>query len=170
LKINFLQTSHAQYRPITHNKKLIVLCDGIKSPANLGGLFRICDAFGVHKIISNEIIPIHSRRFIKSARNTNDQIPIQQGQLLTESILQLQLEGFETIGLEITTHSTPIQHFKPGPSSPLALVVGNESRGISDEVLKLLPTVLHIPMYGHNSSMNVIQALAIALFEFTKNE
>lgn len=147
-----------------------MVCDGIQSPANLGALFRICDAFGVQEIISSEMIPLPSRRFIKSARNTQQQIPFRQEQVLTETIVQLRAEGYETIGLEITTNSTPIQQFNSGTLSHIALVVGNESEGISDEVLALLPTVLHIPMFGNNSSMNVIQATAIALYELTKDE
>lgn len=147
-----------------------MVCDGIQSPANLGALFRICDAFGVLEIISSERIPLHSRRLIKSARNTQAHIAFRQEQVLTETIVQLRAEGYETLGLEITTHSVPLPQFKSVPLTHIVLVIGNESEGISDEVLALLPTVLHIPMFGSNSSMNVIQATAIALYELTKHE
>lgn len=147
-----------------------MICDGIQSPANLGALFRICDAFGVQEIIFSERIPLHSRRFIKSARNTQEHIAFRQEQVLTETIFQLRTEGYETIGLEIATNSIPLPQFKSVPLTHIALVIGNESEGISNEVLALLPTVLHIPMFGNNSSMNVIQATAIALYELTKDE
>lgn len=169
-KTKLLQTIHSQYQPITHLKDLVVLCDGIKSPANLGGLFRICDAFGVQEVISNEWIPLTSGRFKKTARNTQESIAFRQEQDLSRIIAQLRTSEYEIIGLEITTYSIPIQHFKAGLPQKIALVVGNERDGISKEVLALLPTVLHIPMFGTNSSMNVIQATAIALYELTKYE
>lgn len=169
-KIKLLQTVHSQYRPIAHLKNLVVVCDGIKSPANLGGLFRICDAFGVQEVISNEWIPLTSGRFKKTARNTHESIAFRQEEDLSRVLSQLQTDGYELIGLEITSHSLPIQHFRAGLLQKIALVVGNESDGISKEILAVLPKVLHIPMFGTNSSMNVIQALAIALFEFTRHE
>ncbi len=147
-----------------------MLCDGLKSPANLGALFRVCDAFGVEEIISNNTIPLSSGRFKKTARSTNEQVSYKEDQALDEVIVQLRSEGFKVIGLEITTESSPIQHFDVKNFKKIALVIGGESEGISSDLLNLLTTVVHIPMFGTNSSMNVIQAVAIALFQLTQNE
>ena len=50
----------------------------------------------------------------------------------------------------------------------MVLVIGDENFGISESILKQSDAVIHIDMFGHNSSMNVVQATNIALYEITK--
>ena len=64
--------------------------------------------------------------------------------------------------------SQPIYNFNTPINQNIALIVGDENFGISEDVLKLCDAVIHIPMYGQNSSMNVVQATNIALYEITK--
>ena len=52
--------------------------------------------------------------------------------------------------------------------SPIAIVIGDENFGVSESILKISDDIIHIDMYGHNSSMNVVQATNIALYELTK--
>ena len=52
--------------------------------------------------------------------------------------------------------------------APIVLIIGNENHGVSDDLLRQSDIVLHIEMYGNNSSMNVTHAAAIALYELTK--
>jgi tRNA G18 (ribose-2'-O)-methylase SpoU len=70
--------------------------------------------------------------------------------------------------LEITDVSSPIQKVDFSTEGPMAIIVGAENRGISDPVLKTADSVLHIEMFGNNSSMNVVQATNIALYEITR--
>ena len=74
------------------------------------------------------------------------------------------------IALEITSTSVSIHDFNlPLPlTGPVSLIVGHENFGISEVVLAQCDHIVHIPMYGQNSSMNVVQATNIAIYEFTK--
>ena len=58
---------------------------------------------------------------------------------------------------------------RPSRLKKVALIVGNEISGISEELLKLADNRLHITMFGRNSSMNVAQSAGIALYEITKS-
>ena len=79
-------------------------------------------------------------------------------------------KGYRIISLELTTESLPINEVKFNLDMPIALIVGDERFGISDELLSKSHRVVHIEMFGHNSSMNVAQATNIALFEITRQQ
>jgi len=53
-------------------------------------------------------------------------------------------------------------------NQPITLVLGDESFGVSESILDQMNAVVHINMFGTNSSMNVVQATSIALYEITK--
>jgi len=78
------------------------------------------------------------------------------------------LKGVQIISLEITENSEPIHKVQFSNNSPLVLVVGVENFVVSEDILKLSNRVIHIEMFGHNSSMNVVQAANIGLYEITK--
>ena len=80
----------------------------------------------------------------------------------------LKAKGYFIIALEITSNSEPINTFKTPLQQPIALIVGDENFGISEDVLNLSDVVIHINMFGQNSSMNVVQATTIAFYEITK--
>jgi len=73
-------------------------------------------------------------------------------------------EKLKIIGLEKTKNSKNIFEFAALDISPLALVVGNEVRGLSPQILKYCDEVVYIPMYGRKESLNVAVAAGIALY------
>lgn len=152
----------------TKQHPIILICDHITSPANIGGLFRICDAFGIAKLVFNHEIDLTSPRLKKTARNTFKNVVHQYEEHLNTYINALKDQGYQAVGLEITSNSIPIQSFVPQNDFKLALIIGGEQHGLSEKLLPLLDSCLHIEMFGHNSSMNVTQATAIALYELTK--
>lgn len=148
----------------------MLLCDGVNGPANMGSIFRACDAFGVQRIISNRKIPVDSARFRKTARNTQTRLEFQSESDLLEIIEELKAADYEILALEITASSIPLAQSKLTTKKKIALIVGDENHGISEEVMNLTAEVVHIPMYGQNSSMNVAQATAIALYQIATHE
>ena len=107
------------------------------------------------------------RKMIKTSRSTEKYVSYQ----LSKNILEV-IENYKNshilIGLEITSSSLPLREFTFNTQKPLAIIVGNENFGISEQVLSHFDQTLHITMYGQNTSMNVVQATAIALYEITK--
>lgn len=148
---------------------IVLVCDGVTGPANLGGMFRLSDAFGVEKlIVGGAGVNLDSPRLRKAARDTLGNTPYKITNHILDEIEQLRGEDYRICGLEITSKSISIQQFINTGHDKIALIIGSEQHGISRAVLQQLDATFHIEMFGTNSSMNVTHAAAVALFEFTK--
>ena len=154
---NFKKKKH----PIT------LVCDNINNAPNIGSLFRIADAFGVEELIfCGDNIPI-GKRMTKTSRSTEKYVSYRIEPNINEVVKSLKSSHY-ILSLEITDSSIDLTDFKLETDKPVALVLGDENFGVSDSVLKLSDTILHINMFGNNSSMNVVQATSIALYELVK--
>ena len=148
---------------------LVLICDSLKSPANIGSIFRLADSFGVAKIYFCGVEPnLKSKRMERTARSTQHYIPYTYIHDSDEILTQLSKEDYTLIALEITDTSTPIAEYIQQENQKTALIIGEENSGVSENILKRASTSLHIPMFGNNSSMNVATATGIALYEITK--
>jgi tRNA G18 (ribose-2'-O)-methylase SpoU len=70
--------------------------------------------------------------------------------------------------LEITNNSKPLGKFTFPKNKKIALIIGDENFGVSEAVLNLSEDIIHINMFGQNSSMNVVQATSITLYEISR--
>ncbi|WP_053977773.1 TrmH family RNA methyltransferase [Mangrovimonas xylaniphaga] len=147
---------------------ITIVCDNISNAPNIGSLFRTADAFGVEQLIfCGNDIPM-GRKMTKTARATEKVVSFKIEENTLEVVLGLKQKGFQIIALEITSNSIPLHTFNYSDQSPIALVIGDENFGVSEEILKNCDHILHIEMFGQNSSMNVVQATSVALYELTK--
>ena len=101
----------------------------------------------------------------KTARNTVNQIQHASYTDFDTIIHQLKAEGNTIIGIEITDKSINIQDFNFKNHEKIVLLLGSERNGIKN--INLVDATIAIPMFGRNSSMNVIHSLAITLYEVT---
>ena len=145
---------------------ITIVCDAIRTPENIGMCFRVAESFGVSKIYLHESSPSTENRIVKkTARNTINQIE-HETYLDDESLmLQLKEEGNTIIGIEITDESINIQDFNFKNSEKIVLLLGSERGGLSR--IDHVDATVAIPMYGRNSSMNVVHSMAITLYEVT---
>lgn len=147
---------------------ITVVCDEVYFQQNIGSIFRICDAFGVEKIIfTGENFVLSERKVNKTSRNTHKTVPFEIIKNKNTVIRKLQEGNYKIIALEITDSSTSIEkiEFK---NQPIALIIGSEIYGISENLLQTATITSHISMHGKNSSMNVANSLSISLYEITK--
>ena len=148
---------------------IILVCDTILFQPNIGSLFRISEAFGVEKIlflgIGNQMNP---RKINKTSRSTHLHVAHELFETKEALSDYLTSNDFEIIALEITSESKPLAEVEIPKNKKIALLIGNEIDGISETFLKKSHQVIHIEMFGKNSSMNVVQATGIALYELTK--
>ena len=153
------------------NKKefpITLICDNITNAPNMGSLFRIADAFGVEKLIfCGEHITL-GRKITKTSRATEKVVNYSVETSAIDVVNEFKANNYFIVSLEITSNSEPIRNFAFQKNKPIALVVGDENFGVSEEILKLSDAVIHIDMFGQNSSMNVVQAANIGLYEITK--
>ncbi len=145
-----------------------LVCDNVTNAPNIGSLFRIADAFGIEKLVlCGAHIPL-GRKMTKTSRATEKTVLYEVSDSASVVVKSLKEKGFQIITLEITDSSTSIHTFKFSAEKPVVLVIGDENFGVSNHILKLSDAAVHIDMFGHNSSMNVVQATNIALYEITK--
>ena len=160
------QLTHYDIKNNQQKFPVTILCDAIRTPENIGMCFRIAESFGVDKIYFHENSPsTENRKVINTARNTINQIEHQYYNNFSATINKLKEEGNTIIGIEITDKSVNIQDFNFKNHEKIVLLLGSERGGI--ENTKLIDQTIAIPMYGRNSSMNVIHSLAITLYEVT---
>lgn len=148
---------------------IILICDQVNAPANIGSLFRVADSFGIEKIyFCGEDINIQSKRMERTSRATHKTVPYEIKKDTQELILAITSKGYIPFTLEITDSSVPITQCDFLKTEKIALIIGEERSGVSSNVLQQVKKSIHIDMFGTNSSMNVATAAAIALYEITK--
>ena len=162
-----MQLTHYNSRFSKRNFSVTLVCDNVTNAPNIGSLFRICDAFGVEKLMLCGDVSL-GRKMTKTSRSTEKSVPFEIQQSVSKVIKGLKQNGYQIISLEITNSSIPIHTFNFSAEHPIALVIGDENFGVSEAILQNSDTILHIEMFGRNSSMNVVQATNIALYEITK--
>ncbi|MEL1253508.1 TrmH family RNA methyltransferase [Flavobacterium sp. DGU38] len=163
-----MQLTHEENQFERKTFPITLVCDHIYFQQNIGSLFRAGEAFGVEKIIFlGKDIPLTPRKINKTSRSTHLRVPYSVIEETTELIDYLTQNDFEIIALEITSNSKPLKEVIIPENKKIALLTGSEIDGISKELLKISNQIVHINMFGNNSSMNVVQATSIALYELT---
>ncbi len=146
------------------SNKIYLILQNIRSLHNVGAIFRSADAFQVNKIYLCGYTGAPPRKEIsKTALGAEKYVPFEKHSQTARLIKKLKKQGVKIIALEQTKKSRLISCFRP--TFPLALVVGNEVRGITPAILKLADAILQIPMKGKKESLNVAVACGIALYE-----
>ena len=160
------QLSHKDIKNQQQQFPITIVCDAIRTPENIGMCFRISESFGVKKIYLHENSPTLENNIVRrTARNTIKQLEHATYSNFENTIQQLKDDGNTIIGIEITDKSIDIQNFNFKNHRKIVLLLGSERNGIKN--VNNLDYSIAIPMYGKNSSMNVIHSLSIALYEVT---
>jgi tRNA G18 (ribose-2'-O)-methylase SpoU len=159
---HFTSNFKKQKHPIT------LVCDHITNAPNIGGLFRIADAFGIENIIFCGNNVSLGKRMTKTSRSTEKFVNHKIETQIDDVIRKLKENNQYLIALEITETSKELSRFKLNTTQPIVLILGDENFGVSESILEQMDAVIHINMFGNNSSMNVVQATSIILYELSK--
>ncbi|MEO8239138.1 MAG: TrmH family RNA methyltransferase [Flavobacterium sp.] len=163
-----MQLTHEENQFERKTFPITLVCDHICFQQNIGSLFRISEAFGIENIIFlGKNIPFTPRKINKTSRSTHLHVPHQIIEETSELITYLLENKFEIIALEITNNSKPLKEVIIPENKKIAVLIGSEINGVSDELLKISNQIVHINMFGKNSSMNVSHATSIILYELT---
>lgn len=140
---------------------ITLVLDRLNDPGNIGMLFRLGEACRIQRIICWKMPPSEpGKKAAKVARTALKYIPFYHEK--TISGLKERLEGVQPVALEYTNRSIPYTDFKI--KGPVALLVGNEQKGLDPALLNLARESIHLPMYGLNTSINVACATSVALY------
>ena len=147
---------------------IYVLLDNVRSLYNVGSIFRSSDGAFIEKIFLTGFTPYPPRVEIeKTALGSTLTIPWKYCKDPIEIITELKKKNIKIVALEHTDKSIPYYNYKSN-DYPVCLVIGNEIKGIRDEILKLSDIAIEIPMYGVKQSLNVSVAYGIAIFDLLR--
>lgn len=158
--------------------KIIVIAHNIRSTHNVGSIFRTCDGFGVAKLLltgytpypvvpKDQRLPHLARKITKDIHKTalGAEITVPFEIHPEPPIAALKAQGYRVVALEQSKTSVPLVSYRP--SERVALILGEEVKGIPASVLKACDDVVEIPMNGSKESFNVSVAAGIALYQLT---
>jgi 23S rRNA (guanosine2251-2'-O)-methyltransferase len=141
----------------------LLILDAIQDVNNLGSLIRTAEAAGIHGVV----LPEHraaevNATVVKTSAGATEHLLIAQVTNLTQSIEQLKKQNIWVVGL--AGEAKTLYH-QADLTGPLALVVGNEGKGISRLVREHCDLLIKLPMHGHINSLNAAVAGSIAIYE-----
>ncbi len=141
-----------------------LILHNVRSAYNVGSIFRTADAAGVNKMYVCGYSPTpDNKKVAKTALGAEKIVPWEYYKQTWRLLEKLKKDGMQIVALEQTKKSVDYKKFRP--RFPLALVVGNEVRGLSKRILKYCDEIIEIPMRGKKESLNVSVAVGIAIFK-----
>lgn len=139
---------------------LVFVLDNVQDTYNIGSFFRLADAVAAQRIyLCGRVVTPPNVKIHRASVGLWRWLPWEQHLSTVSLIRQLKKEGFYVIAAEQTNNS--IDYKKLKPKFPTALVIGNETEGVSKEVLELSDVVTEIPLLGVNRSLNVLVAASV---------
>ena len=155
------------FSTIKRNPIYLVL-DRVIDTYNIGSLFRLSDAIAVEKIyICGDTEYPPSSRIHKAAVGTEEWVPWEKMDNAASAVKELKKKGVEIIAVEQDKRSVSYKNMRP--QFPVAIVIGNETDGVSKEVLDLADTIVELPMFGVNKSFNVWGSAAIIAYKIIES-
>ena len=142
---------------------LTVVLENIHDPHNVSAILRSCDAVGmlkVHLVYTVEQFPNVAHT---PSAGTHKWLEFSRYDSIPSCFEALHTEGFQILATKIEPGAASL--YEKNLTLPTAFVLGNEHRGVSDEVAALADGLLYIPMMGMAESLNVSVATAVCLFE-----
>lgn len=157
-------------KSIIKNPVTIILED-VLDTYNVGSIFRLADAVAAEKVIlcGQTLTPPNSR-IKKASINTTGWVNWEYCESATSAIVNLKSKilNLQVVAVEQDARSVPF--YKAQYQFPLAIIVGNESHGVTKEVLDISDVIVEMPMWGINTSLNVMVSAGIILYEIMKQK
>ena len=148
---------------------LIVVLDDVRSLHNVGSVFRSGDAFRVEAVYLCGITatPPHPE-IHKTALGGEDSVAWRYFPTATEAVESLHNDGFFVYSIEQVEGSTKLQNLQLDTDKHYAIVLGNEVKGVHQEVVDKSDCCLEIPQFGTKHSLNVSVTAGMVIWEFAK--
>jgi tRNA G18 (ribose-2'-O)-methylase SpoU len=160
---------------------LIVVLDDVRSMYNIGSVFRTCDAFRVEAIYLCGITACPPHQEIhKTALGAEDSVAWRYFETAEQAVEQLHQDGYFVWSVEQCEGSTKLQDLnsnenpslreghRVGLKARVGVILGNEVKGVHQEVIDMSDGCLEIPQFGTKHSMNVSVTAGIVIWEFAR--
>ncbi len=172
-KLNVTELGRIDIDQFKNSRKLplTIILDDVRSLYNVGSVFRTSDAFRVERIIlcgitatpQNSLVEIH-----KTALGAEESVDWIYSEDCVSVVKDLNSKGYITIAVEQVEDSVKLDNLVVDKTRRYALVLGNEVKGVGQDVVDICNYSLEIPQYGTKHSLNVSVSAGLVIWEFAR--
>jgi TrmH family RNA methyltransferase len=146
----------------------IVILDSLQDPGNVGTIIRTSDAAGISAVILTKgCVDLFSPKVLRSTMGSVFHMPIFESMKINGTIALLKKSGYKIIASHLGGKNN---YYDEDLTGRVAIIVGNEANGISDETVELSDSLVKIPMPGRAESLNVSIAASIMIYEIVRQK
>jgi 23S rRNA (guanosine2251-2'-O)-methyltransferase len=152
-----------------NRNQIYIVCENVLDTYNIGSIFRLADATAVKRVyLTDDTLTPPNSRIKKASINTWQWVDWKYKKNVEEAIAEIKLESPEVQVVAVEQH--PKSHLFQTITFrlPLAIIVGNETYGVTSGTLDQVDEIAEIPMWGVNKSLNVMVSTGIILYEIMK--
>jgi|TARA_B110000967_G_scaffold209132_1_gene263922 tRNA G18 (ribose-2'-O)-methylase SpoU len=149
---------------------IIVVLDNIRSLNNIGSVFRTSDAFLIEKIYLCGICATPPNKDIhKTALGATESVAWEYAENIMDLVQKLKTENVKVLAIEQAENSTQLDSFYPEKNQKYAIVMGNEVKGVHQDVVNASDFCIEIPQVGTKHSLNISVTTGVVIWDlFTK--
>ncbi|MGE5394899.1 MAG: RNA methyltransferase [Candidatus Saccharibacteria bacterium] len=154
-----------EYKEVAKTPITVVL-DNIRSCNNIGSVFRTSDALLIEKVVLCGITATPPNKDIhKTALDAEKSVPWEYSEETEDAVNKLKEAGYRVYAVEQVENSISLPEFIPQKDQKLALVFGNEVKGVQQSVVDICDGAIEIPQYGTKHSFNISVSAGIVLWD-----
>ena len=145
---------------------ITVVLDNVRSCNNIGSVFRTSDALLIEKIVLCGITATPPNKDIhKTALDAEKSVPWEYSEDTEAAVIRLKESGYRVFAIEQVVNSIMLPDFTPEKNQKLALIFGNEVKGVQQSVVDICDGAIEIPQYGTKHSFNISVSAGIVLWD-----
>lgn len=146
--------------------KFVIILDELQDPGNVGTIIRTADAFGASGVVlTNNCVDVYNPKVVRATMGSLFHIPIVFADNKIDIISRFKND-------DITIYSTSLEGEKyiheTDLTENIAIIIGNEANGVSNELIKISDYLIKIPMCGKAESLNAAVASSVAMYEVAR--
>ena len=152
---------------IKYTEDIIIVLDGIQDPGNLGTILRTVDSAGLSQIVlSKTSVDAFNPKVVRSTMGAIFRVKIIEAKNLVETLKNMKKHKYKIVATSLlgTENIYEMDYDKK------VIIIGNESKGVSEEILKIADAKTKIPMLGKTESLNAGIATGVILYEYVRRK
>jgi RNA methyltransferase, TrmH family len=151
---------------IFNERSFIIILDSIQDPGNMGTMIRTADASGATGIIySKGCVDLYNPKVLRGTMGSVFHLPIIYCENLFETIKEIKQNNIKVYAAHLKAESN---YFNVDMKNNVAIIIGNEANGISDDISTLSDILVKIPMLGKSESLNASIAASLIMYEVVR--
>ncbi|WP_221585638.1 RNA methyltransferase [Microbacterium sp. G2-8] len=146
--------------------RLVVICEEVRDPGNLGTILRAADAAGADAVVlTGRTVDPFNPKVVRSTTGSLFHLPFAVDADLADVTGRARSAGMQVLAADVKGDDLLAARSNGTLERPTAWVFGNEARGLPDDALRLCDRALRLPIYGHAESLNLATAASVCLYE-----